>query len=141
MKNKKGLYLLQTILGITFIIIGGFILNSEETKMLSGLFIGIGSAGTALGLGWFIQSLVIPESKMKKLQRQKAIEQIDERNIRIRERTGYMAGKIIDYVFMGFILVLGFMEVDKVIIAIAALVLVIKFVLVIFLSSYYAKNM
>ncbi len=141
MKNKKGLYLLQTILGITFIIIGGFILNSEETKMLSGLFIGIGSAGTALGLGWFIQSLVIPESKMKKLQRQKAIEQIDERNIRIRERTGYMAGKIIDYVFMGFILVLGFMGVDKVIIAIAALVLVIKFVLVIFLSSYYAKNM
>lgn len=141
MKNKKGLYLLQTILGITFIIIGGFILNSEETKMLSGLFIGIGSAGTALGLGWFIQSLVIPESKMKKLQRQKAIEQIDERNIRIRERTGYMAGKIIDYVFMGFILVLGFMGVDKVIISIAALVLVIKFVLVIFLSSYYAKNM
>jgi hypothetical protein len=141
MKNKKGLYLLQTILGITFIIIGGFILNSEETKMLSGLFIGIGSAGTALGLGWFIQSLVIPESKMKKLQRQKAIEQIDERNIRIRERTGYMAGKITDYVFMGFILVLGFMGVDKVIIAIAALVLVIKVVLVIFLSNYYAKNM
>jgi hypothetical protein len=42
---------------------------------------------------------------------------------------------------MGFILVLGFMGVDKVIIAIAALVLVIKVVLVIFLSNYYAKNM
>ncbi len=121
MKNRKGLYLLQTMVGIVLIIIRGFVLNTEEVKMASGLFIGIGAACTALGLVWFIQSLVISESKMKKLKRQMAIEQIDERDIRIRERT-------------------GFMGVDKLIIAIAALVLVIKFVLVVFFSNYYSKS-
>ena len=141
MKNKKGLYLLQTLAGITLIIIGGFVLNTEEMKMVSGLFIGIGAACTSLGIGWFIQAIVIPESRMKKMKKQKAIEQIDERNTRIRERTGYMAGKIMDYCLMGFILVLAFMGVDKLIITIAALLLVIKFVAVVLFSGHYAKNM
>ena len=75
------------------------------------------------------------------MKKQKAIEQIDERNTRIRERTGYMAGKIMDYCLMGFILVLAFMGVDKLIITIAALLLVIKFVAVVLFSGHYAKNM
>jgi len=141
MKNRKGLYILQTLAGIALIIVGGFVLNSEEMNMVSGLFIGIGSACTALGVGWFIQSLVIPEDRMKQMKKQKAVELVDERSIRVRERTGYMTGKIMDYVFLGFILILGFMGVDKLIIIIAALMLVIKFILVICFSSYYFKEM
>lgn len=141
MRNKRVLFILQAVLGITSILVGSFVFTSDTVKMLSGLCIGFGSAILALGIGLFIQSFIFSDSEYEKVKRLKAIEVNDERNIRIREKTGYIVAKIMNYVLVAFILILGFMRVDKLIIIMAASLVIIEFILVVIFSNYFAKEM
>lgn len=141
MKIKRILFVFQTVLGIMLLLAGSFVLTSDAVKMLSGLCIGLGSAIFALGIGWFIQSFVITALEDNEIKKLKAIEVNDERNIRIREKTGYMVAKIMNYVLSAFILTLGFMGADKLIIIMAVTLIAIEFILVLIFSNYFSKKL
>lgn len=141
MKSKKILFVIQSIAGIILLLLGGFVLTAENVKMFSGLCIGVGAAMTALGIGWFIQSLIIPAMESEEIKRINTIELKDERNTSIREKTGYMVAKIMNYLLLAFVLILGFMGVDKMIIIMSASLIAIEFLLVIYFSNYYSKKM
>lgn len=141
MKSKRALFILQALVGIVLLFAGGFVFTSDKLKMVSGLCIGFGAAMLVLGIGWFVQSLMVSALETEEFKRMRKIEVNDERNIRIRERTGYMVAKVMNYVLLLFILVLGFMGVDKPIIIFATALVVIEFVLVLIFSNHYAKTM
>lgn len=141
MKNKRVLFAFQTLIGIVLLYAGGFVLTSDKVKMASGLCIGFGAALLVLGIGGFIQSLIVSTAEDDKIRRIKKIEVNDERNTRIREKTGYMVSRVMNYVLTIFVLVLGFMGVDKLIIMLAVSLLIIEFVLVLIFSNYFAKRM
>jgi large-conductance mechanosensitive channel len=141
MKNKKIWFVLQSLVGIILLMIGAFVLKTKDLKTLSGLCFGIGAAMATLGIGWFIQALIVPAIESEKIKKQKKIEVNDERNTRIRQKTGYMVAKIMNYLFLAFILMLSFMNVDKLIINMAVFLIVIKFILVVYFSNYYTKKM
>lgn len=141
MKKRNIWYLLQAFVGIILFVVGEFGLTSENASMASGLCIGVGAAITVLDIGWFIQSLIVPAMETEKIKRIKNIEVNDERNTRIREKTGYMVAKIMNYLLLLFILTLGFMGVDKLIIVIAVFLVIIELILVIHFSYYYSKKM
>ncbi|MCE1253593.1 MAG: hypothetical protein LWX83_08610 [Anaerolineae bacterium] len=141
MNNKKVLFLIEAVLGFVLLFIGFFVVNSEALKMLSGLCIGLGAALAALGTGQLLQALLIPAFEMERLKKQKEIEVNDERNIRIKEKTGYRVAKIMNYVLSLYILVLGFMGAGLPMILLAVSLLVIEFVLVIYFSNYYARSL
>lgn len=141
MKSKKILFILQAFIGVILLYAGGFLFTSDKVKMVSGLCIGFGAALLVLGIGWFIQSIIVPAAENEEIKKMKAIEVNDERNTRIREKTGYMVAKIMNYVLLVFILTLGFMGANKLIIILATVLLIIEFVLVLIFSNYYAKRM
>lgn len=141
MKLKRVMFILQTAAGIILLLVGSFVLTSDKVKMASGLCIGFGAAVLVLGIGWFIQSLIISATEDEEFKRTKAIEVNDERNTRIREKTGYMVAKIMNYVLLLFILTLGFMGVDKLIIIMAVTLIIFEFVLALIFSNYFAKRM
>ncbi|HEX7555195.1 MAG TPA: hypothetical protein VF338_01125, partial [Leptolinea sp.] len=91
--------------------------------------------------GWFIRSFTVSQLEDQKIKKQKEIDVNDERNTRIRERTGYMVAKVMNYVLSAFILILAFLRVDSVIIFLAVTLLVIEFGLAIYFSNHYAKTM
>lgn len=141
MKNKKVLFVLQSILGIILLLAGSFVFTSDDTKMFSGLCIGFGAAMLTLGIGSFIRSFIISAAEDEDIHHRKQIEVNDERNTRIREKTGYMVAKVMNYILLVFVLVLGFMKVDKIIIIMAVSLIVIEFILLIIFSNYYDKEM
>jgi len=109
--------------------------------MVSGLCIGLGAALLCIGVGEFIQSLIVSTAEYEEIKRIKKIEVNDERNTRICEKTGYMVSRVMNYVLAIFVLVLGFMGVDKLIIMLAVSLLIIELVLVLIFSNYFAKRM
>lgn len=141
MKRKRALFVLQILIGIILFFVGGFVLTPDKMKMVSGLCIGFGAALFALGIGWLIQSILISATEDEKSKRIKAIEVNDERNTRIREKTGYMVAKIMNYVLTAFVLTLGFMGADQLIIILAVALVVIEFILALIFSNYFAKRM
>ena len=141
MKNRKVLYVLQMALGIGLILIGNFVFVSDSVKIYSGLCIGLGSAVLALGAGWLIQSFMISAVEDAALRKFKAIQVNDERNIRIREKTGHMVARIMNYTLSIFVLTLAFMGADLIIIIMAVALIIIQFVLAVIFSNYYAKVM
>ncbi|MFD3157207.1 hypothetical protein ACFIJ5_10160 [Haloimpatiens sp. FM7330] len=140
MKNKKVLVILQAIGGVLLLLIGSFVLNDVSTKMLSGLCIGFGAAMLVLGIGTFSHSLIVSSIEDEKIKRIKNIEVNDERNVRIKEKTGYMVAKVMNYILIVFIITLGFMNVDKSIIIMACSLIVIELILVIIFSNYFTKK-
>lgn len=141
MKSKRALFILQALVGIALLFAGGFVFTSDKLKMVSGLCIGFGAAILVLGIGWFIQSLMVSAVETEEIKKMKKIEVNDERNIRIRERTGYMVAKVMNYTVLLFILVLGFMGADKLIIILAVVLVIIEFILVLIFSNHYTKTM
>ena len=135
------MFILQALLGCVLIAMSSLIFTSDSTKMLSGLSIGLGACMLVLGIGNFIRSFIISSAEDEKIKRLNQIEVNDERNTRIREKTGNMVARIMNYVLTAFILILGFMGADKIIIIMAATMIVIEFILTIYFSNYYSKKM
>lgn len=141
MKGKRVLFVFQALIGAILLYAGGFVLTSDKVRMVSGLCIGLGAALLCIGVGEFIQSVIVSIAEYEEIKRIKKIEVNDERNTRIREKTGYMVSRVMNYVLAIFVLTLGFMGVDKLIIMLAVSLLIIEFVLVLIFSNYFAKRM
>ncbi len=137
---KRILYILEFAIGAILLFLSFQVFDTEQTKTLSGLCIGFGSVLAVLGLGSIIYSFVVSEAKDKELKRLNKIEVNDERNIRINEKTACMVSKIMSYVLSAFIIILSFMNVDKIIIIMVASILLGKGLLFIIFSNYYAMK-
>src|SRR5699024_4672573 len=109
--------------------------------MFVGLCFGIGGACTALGFGSFIQGLLISDIRSKEIEEFCYIEENDERNIRIKEKSGYMTSKIMNYILCGFVLYLGFVKAPLNYLLPAVGLIIIELLLVIILSNHYSKTM
>lgn len=140
MKQKRILFGLQAVAGIILLLLGFLVFTANSVKMLSGLCIGLGAAVLVLGIGWLMQSFIVSVAETDAIQKAKNIEVHDERNIRIREKTGYMVAKVMNYLLVLFVLTLGFMGVDKAIIIMAAILVVVEFILVLIFSNYFSKT-
>ncbi|WP_223069908.1 hypothetical protein [Paenibacillus caui] len=138
--SKRLGYVAVSLAGVILLILGGFVLTSDAYKMVSGLCIGLGSAMTVLGIGNLLSTLVRGRPKDEEFQRVKAIEVNDERNVRIREKTGYSVSKTMNYLICVLVLTLGFMKADRLVILMVASLLVAELVLVIAFSKYYSKK-
>ena len=88
MKNKRILYVVQLSLGIALLFLGALVFTSDNQRLLSGLCYGVGSAILVLASGNLFFSFRISEAENEKIQQLKQIEVNDERNTRIREKTG-----------------------------------------------------
>ena len=141
MTKKRIAFIALMIIGVGFLLAGALIFTSEEMKVASGLSFGLSASIFGLGAGWFIRSFTVSQLEDQKIKKQKEIDVKDERNTRIRERTGYMVAKVMNYVLSAFILVLAFLRVDSVIIFLAVTLLIIEFGLAIYFSNHYAKTM
>ncbi|MDD7793372.1 hypothetical protein [Clostridium sp. 'White wine YQ'] len=142
MKNKRNLLdLVLLILGISMLLLGKFILTDENVKSISGMCLGFGSAFFVLGIGNLIGNFTTSRLEDEKVKKFKDIEVNDERNIIIKEKSGYMASKIMNYIICILVLALGFMNVDKLIIFLVISLLLVEVVLFIGFSNYYSKRM
>lgn len=141
MRDKKRFYfVILSVVGALLLLLGGFVFTSENAKMISGLFIGFGSAMLVLGIGNVIGSFIVLAVEDEKIKHDKMIEVNDERNTRIREKTGYMVSKTMNYIICALVLALGFINADKVVIILVASLLLIELTLVIAFSNYYSKQ-
>ena len=134
-------FLVLSIAGVVLLFIGGLVLTAEKYNMISSLCIGFGSAMTAIGIGNLIRSFMVSKMEDENTKRFMAIEMNDERNIRIKEKAGYMVSRIMNYMICVLVLALGFMNVDRMIIIMVALLLLTEVILVIIFFNYYSKRM
>lgn len=143
--NKKKIWinLALAIIAAAAIYVGGFVLDSDvqSIKLISGLCLGLGTVALGFGINGVYRVLTYSKIEDEKIKRRKNIEVNDERNIRIRDKAGAKSNHIMVYVITVFVLALGFMDAPKMIIIMAACLLVVKLLLAIFLSNYYAKKM
>jgi len=128
------------IAGVVLLLMGGFVLTAEKFRMISSLSIGFGSAMSAIGIGNLIRSFMVSKLEDEKMKRSMAIEMNDERNIRIKEKAGYMVSRIMNYIICVLILALGFMNVDRMILIMVSLLLLAEVILVIIFFNYYSKK-
>ena len=140
MKNKKILYVVQLSLGIALLFLGAVVFSSDNQRLLSGLCYGVGSAMLVLASGNLFFTFRISEAENEKIQQLKQIEVNDERNTRIREKSGQMVAKIMFYVLLVFVLLLAFMQVDQIIVLLSGSLLIIYFILLIFFTNYFSKR-
>ena len=140
MKNKKILYIVQLSLGIALLFLGAVVFSSDNQRLLSGLCYGVGSAMLVLASGNLFFTFRISEAENEKIQQLKQIEVNDERNTRIREKSGQMVAKIMFYVLLVFVLLLAFMQVDQIIVLLSGSLLIIYFILLIFFTNYFSKR-
>ncbi len=138
--GKKVLAAAAAILGLACVLLGFLVLTGEELKSISGLCIGIGAAVGVSGLGNLILLIAVPAAVREEQLRVKQIETGDERNIRIREKAGAMANRVVFYALCAAILVLGLLG-DLLAVLILIGILVLEAVLVIILSGRYSKQM
>ncbi len=140
-KNRIWLYLLMAVIGVSSFYYGEFVLVEEKSKMISGLFIGLGAAIFCLGIGNFIGACIITKTENEEFTRKKNIEVNDERNTRIREKVGAKINQVVVYVLSVIVLSMGFMQVNVIAIIMVASVLLLELVLAITLSNYYSNKM
>jgi hypothetical protein len=138
--SKKVLAAAAAVFGIACLLVGLFVLTGEALKAVSGLCIGIGAALGASGLVNLVLLIAVPEAVRAEQLRIKEIEVSDERNIRIREKTGAMANRVVYYALCAAILALGLLG-DLLAVLILVGILVLEAVLVIVLSERYSKQM
>ncbi len=137
---RRFLFVGLSIVGALLLIGGVFVFTSKDLNMVSGMCIGLGSAMLALGLGNLLYSFMVPAMEDEKVKQLKSIEVKDERNTRIREKSGYMISKIMNYMIYCLILVLVFMNVNKILLVAIAFVPLINLVLTVIFSKYYSKR-
>lgn len=139
--DRKLSYLSTAVVGLVLLFLGGFVFTSKELKMVSSLCIGLGSAILVFGIGNLLGSFMVSAVEDKRIKQLIEIEVNDERNVRIREKAGYMTSKIMNYVILVLVMALGFMNVNKMVLIMVASLLLIELALVIFFSNYFSKRM
>lgn len=82
MKEKRFLFVILALFGVTLILLGLFAFPAEEQKKAAGLCFGFGSSALGLGLAWFAGTF-ISIAQNDQTKRRKAIAMTDERNIAI----------------------------------------------------------
>lgn len=140
-KGKIMLCVLGVVLGMASVLIGIFVLVDDSTKMISGMMLGIGSAAFALSLGGLLRAALVPKKVLEEQKQQKDIDVHDERNVRIREKTGAKINSVIFYLHIAIAIVLSALDVDAWVLIMIAGLLAIQVILLITLSNYYAKRM
>lgn len=141
MKNKRIIFSITGIVGIILILMGVFVFNNPDQDMISGLCFGIGGACTVLAVGSLIQSLIVSPLEDEEIRRKKAIEIRDERNTSIREKSGYMVSRIMNYLLFAYTLFLIFMKAELIFIILAVALILVQLILIIYYSNYYSKKM
>lgn len=141
MKNKKAVSIVQAAVGAILLLAGLLVCSMEGMWAQFGVCIGFGAAFSVLGISNLIYGLRLSPEEREKIGKQKEIEVNDERNVRIRERTGNMVTKIMTYVLCAFILILALYGADKTVVLMAVGLLAVQFTLLIACSSYYFKKM
>jgi hypothetical protein len=139
LRNKQYLYVLGIIAGIALVIAGAFF-KDAEIKGLMGICIGVG-AGL---IGMFVANLIILRIETKHPQAfvQKKIEEKDERNRMIWDKTRAKANTIIMMAVMP-ILTLVFVLIDAELYVILAMVglIILNAGLYIGYSNYYNNRL
>lgn len=139
-KRNRGGYALLGLAGAVLLYLGGFRLTGEKWELAGSLCIGLGAAFAAIGLVNLLCSFLVSAAEDDQLKRRVQVERADERNIRIREKTGYMTGKIMNYALILLVFILGFLRVDRTVIILAASLL-LEGALVIGFSNYYSRRL
>lgn len=138
---KRGFtFLGMGITGIALIVLGVFWPKSLGGEMSRGLCFGIGGTLAAIGIGSFIQAILVSGVEGEDVRKYKNIEVNDERNTRIREMTGYRVSQIMNYLLLGYVLFLGFMKAGLIFIIPALALLLIELALVVYFSQYYGQK-
>ncbi len=140
MKRENLKFLVGMLLGISCFLLAGLVFRGTGMEAWFGLCIGIGAAALALCIGETIRVVVQPASQRAEIDRKKEIEVNDERNVRIREKTGSMVAKTMIYVLSAFIIVLAVLQVDVVIILLAVGLLAVELILFVSFANYYSKK-
>lgn len=140
-KRNRGGYALLGLAGAVLLYLGGFRLTGEKWELAGSLCIGLGAAFAAIGLVNLLCSFLVSAAEDDQLKRRVQVERADERNIRIREKTGYMTGKIMNYALILLVFILGFLRVDRTVIILAASLLLLEGALVIGFSNYYSRRL
>lgn len=140
-KSKRKKIILRSsiglLLGIVLIILG--FLTSDHRY--AGILLGLGFGISAPSFFYLTACLRFSNSEIKNLEKQIKIEKKDERNIRIKEKTGYMCNKIIFYCIAAVTFIISFMEINKITIYLLASLLIIHSILNLVISRYYSKKM
>lgn len=139
MKGGKIISAVAAILGLACLLIGLFVIIDPALKSISGLLTGIGAAAFPLGLGNLIWLIAAPQAKRLEQQRKKDIEVNDERNIRIREKAGAAANRVVSYMLCAAILTFGMLG-DIYAVLITAGVMALQFVLMVVFTGHYARQ-
>lgn len=138
---KKILFFLEMISGVILLVLGFTYFDNENTKVISGLSLGIGIVLFIFGLSYFIINLKYSEKQINEINKQKNINVKDERNTLIKEKTSYSVSRIMNYVFI-ILLILSFIFKMNIMVSILILsVIIIKLILMIIYSDYYSKQL
>lgn len=143
MKKKKiWLYLVLAAAGAAAFCIGAFALTGDDKKVIAGWCIGIGAAAFCFGIGRFIDALIVSKAgNGGEIQQRKEIEVGDERNVRIREKTGAKISVVNIYALCAVLLVMSFLRLDIAAILLVTAVILLDFILAVVFSNYYSKRM
>lgn len=145
MKANKWVYVLLVVAGIVMLYAGGFVLIDEQAKGISGLLIGIGSVMTVLGIGNFVHTLWIarPQNRIRYNEqvRHSSIEAKDERNIRIKEKAGWMMNIVTCYLLMALVVVFCLLGVDSMVLTVLGGVIAFQIIVGVLLYNHYLKTM
>lgn len=139
--SKRVRSILLAAAGAVLILLGVLLPVADSLKMIPGLCIGFGAAGFALGIGGFVQSFLLSAVEDEEIRRVKRIEVSDERNVRIREKTGYMVAKVMNYLLCAAVLALGFLHADIWAFAMVAFLLLAELILAVFFLIHYSEKM
>lgn len=139
---KNGWYfLVLAAAGAGLFLAGGFALTAERFKTASGWCIGVGAAAFTLGLGKWLDGLLVSKAQSAESCRRAEIEKNDERNIRIREKVGAQINRVVLYALNLMIVAMALMKVSLFILLMPISILLAELVLAIALSNYYARRM
>lgn len=140
MKGKKVLAAAAALFGLACALFGLLVLTGDMQKSMSGLCTGIGAAAFTLGLGNLILLIAVPKAVREEQERIKNIEVNDERNIRIRDKAGAMANRVVLQALGAAVLVFGLLGDLRAVLVLTGIIL-LEFVLIIVLSQRYSKQM
>lgn len=126
------------ILGAILLILSRSVFVDE--KSISGFCLGLGAAFLVLGIGNLIGKFVTAKVETPEVARIKSIEENDERNIRVKEKAGWMTARVMNIVLCVLALVSAFTNQELYITIILAALVVFFGALLIGLNIYYEKR-
>jgi uncharacterized membrane protein len=126
--------------GIGLLLLAALVFTAEEQKRLSGWCFGLGAAAAALGWGRLAESFLVSAAQTEESRRAEEIERRDERNIRVRERAGYMACRVMGLLLLVLTVILGLAS-DVTAVVVTASLILGQLLLVIGFQAYYYRHM